>query len=96
MNKGYSNTLIALQKYTVILYLPDTPHIQSTQSTQNEFSSEKKFLTSSIWLATGQSGKRGNEFFSITSAANPRIKQGDNTFIGFFPDQSSEIPVLTE
>jgi len=30
MNKGYSNTLIALQKYTAILYLPDTPYIQST------------------------------------------------------------------
>ena len=60
MNKGYSNTLIALQKHTAILYLPDTPYIQSTQ---NEFSSEKKFLTSSIWLATGQAGSEVMNFF---------------------------------
>ena len=60
MNKRYSNTLIVLQEYTVILYLPDTPDIQSTQ---NEFSSEKNFLTSSIWLATGQTGSEAMNFF---------------------------------
>ena len=60
MNKGYSNTVIALQKYTVILYLPDTPYIQLTQ---NEFPSEKKFITSSICVATGQTGSELMNFF---------------------------------